>query len=411
MKIFVAGLWHLGVVYSACLADKGNEILAFDESKEVINQLSSGNSPIEETGIDNLILKNINSRRLSFTHDDSQVVDSEAIWITADTPVNDHDVADVMPVMNLIEKLLRLTPPNVPLIVSSQLPAGSMQILLDKSRDIDSSEERVVIYAPENLRLGIAIESFKNQDPWIAGSNHIKAAEILLTKILEVEVKNLIITDLVTAEFVKHTINGFLALSVSFANEIGEIASNKGADANLVMKAVMTDPRIGPKAYLKPGKPIEGGTLARDVNFLNSFTPNSSKHQVLEAILPSNHARKRFIINKIISSARLLQVSNIGIIGLGYKKGSSTLRRSFGIEILQELNEAGFTISVYDDFPIDNVPIENIKVVDSKQVLISENKFVVWNSPDALNIQDYAEFKTTFIDTSNPYKLRESSEG
>jgi UDPglucose 6-dehydrogenase len=340
MKICVSGLWHLGSVTAACLADKGFDITGWDPDPVVIKNLSASKAPIFEPGLNELIAKGIQTGKLHFSSSAEEAVrGADILWITFDTPVDDEDRADDTWVKNQIKSLAKYLIPFAGIIISSQLPVGSCAEL---------EGNNPICYSPENLRLGKAIEIFQNPDRLIAGIRRPEDKEIFepVFKAITPRVEWM---KTESAEMTKHAINSFLALSITFANELAALCESTGADAREVERGLKTESRIGPKAYLKAGAAFAGGTLARDVRFLSAI---GQKHGhpplVINAILESNRHHQSWAKQKLQKSLNPLKGKRVAILGLTYKEGTDTLRRSWAIELARWLHQEGVEVRAYD---------------------------------------------------------------
>ena len=203
-------------------------------------------------------------------------------------------------------------------------------------------------YSPENLRLGKALDVFLNPDRIVVGTRSDRD-RLRLKKLLAP------ISDLIewmsveSAEMTKHAINAFLATSVTFANEIASICELAGADAKEVERGLKTEQRIGPKAYLSPGGAFAGGTLARDINFLNQAGKSRGLHTpLLSSVKPSNDEHKNWVRRRLLVKFPSLSGLTIAVWGLTYKPGTDTLRRSLAVELCNWLLTQGAKLRVHD---------------------------------------------------------------
>jgi len=347
MKIGVYGLWHLGTVTSACLAAKGFDVVGIDDDAAVISNLNQGMAPIFEPGLEALLKAGLGST-LSFTSDLSKISEARIVWVAFDTPVDDNDRADTPYVIGRIEALLPHLAADTVVLISSQLPVGSTAAL-QKKCDADFSGKNIrMAYSPENLRLGKAIEVFQHPGRIIIGVKD-EAAKTLLLPLMEPLCDQLIWTGVASAEMLKHALNAFLATSVTFINEIATICELVDADASQVEQGLRSEPRVGQKAYVKPGGAFAGGTLARDVRFLCDIAGNHGlRLPLLESILPSNQEHQQWIRRKIHYYYNDLSGKIIALLGLAYKPGTDTLRRSWSIELAQWLKAKGASVKAYD---------------------------------------------------------------
>jgi UDPglucose 6-dehydrogenase len=342
MNIVVLGLWHLGCVTAACAA-RFESVIGLDFEPTVIKQLQNGIPPLFEPGLAESIGEGTQSERLTFS--DNPILacqDADLLWVCYDTPVDDNDVTDLTPVIDGIGRCVPHLPPGTLILISSQIPAGTCRAL----------EARFpchrFAYSPENLRLGKALSIFTNADRIILGvrtESDAKELEPFLTNLTQ----NLIVVRTESAEMIKHAINSFLAGSIALMNEISRICEHVGADAKEVERGLKSEPRIGPGAYLSPGGPFSGGTLARDVVALSKIALEKGEPLVLvPAIKLSNDQHKLWAIQKLQEELGRLSGRSVAILGLTYKPGTDTLRRSLAIELCRELLKEGATVQAYD---------------------------------------------------------------
>jgi len=348
IQISVVGLWHLGSVTASCLAEKGYNVIAFDNDDKIINNFNEGILPIFEPGLEHLININKTKGTLTFSSDPLSISNSELIWVTFDTPVNDQDIADVEFVINHTITLFPYFKQDSVVLISSQLPVGSVSYL--ESLYFNKFPERNVSFAcsPENLRLGKAIDVFMNPDRIIVGIRN-EEAKPKLNNILSSITENIIWMKVESAEMTKHALNAFLATSVVFINELAVLCEHVGASANEVEQGLKSELRIGKKAYLRPGSAFDGGTLARDLTYLVEKEIEHNLSSIFfSSILQSNESHKSWVVNKISAEFPSLKDKKIGILGLTYKSGTNTLRRSTAIEICNLLHNKGAKITAFD---------------------------------------------------------------
>ncbi len=349
MKVCVQGLWHLGAVTAACLASAGHEVVGLDADQAAIDGLSQGRAPLFEPGLDDLLKAGIAGGALRFTAiAGDAAADADVLWVTFDTPVDDEDHADVEFVLNQIKTVLPVLASGAVVLVSSQMPVGSIRKLEAFARENLPDKRFGFACSPENLRLGKALDVFLKPDRIVVGVRSVTDRSRLESLLLPV-------TDRIewmsveSAEMTKHAINAFLATSVTFANEIASICEVVGADAKEVERGLKTEMRIGPKAYLSPGGPFAGGTLARDIEFLG--VASRAKRLVtplLSSVRTSNDEHKNWVRRKLHEKFPTLQGVTIAVWGLTYKAGTDTLRRSLAVELCDWLIEQGVSVRVHD---------------------------------------------------------------
>ena len=356
MKIAVLGLWHLGCVTAACCA-KFREVVGLDFDPQTIENLRAGKPPIFEPGLNDLIRDGLASGRLSFESDPAVALkDAELLWVAYDTPVDEDDRADLTTVLYGIDCCAPYLDENAIVLISSQIPAGT-------SRSLEKMYpgERFA-YSPENLRLGKAIEIFLHQDRIILGTRGDDDAA-RISELLRNFTTNIIPVSTESAEMIKHAINSFLALSITFMNEIARICEKVGADAREVEHGLKSEARIGPKAYLSPGGPFAGGTLARDVVTLDHLASHLGEELFLiPAIKISNDQHKRWAIQKLREELGSLSGKRVTILGLTYKPNTDTLRRSLAVELCRLLETEGVEIRAFD--PVVKALPDNLQNVN-----------------------------------------------
>ena len=401
MKICVQGLWHLGSVTAASMASVGHDVVGLDFDEALVEGLKCGNAPLHEPGLDELILKSVNSDKLRFSTDRiTSLSNIELLWVTYDTPVDDDDEADTFSVLKEIEASIEHCPQNTIVVISSQLPVGSTECLEKFAKEKCPNSNLSFACSPENLRLGKALEVFLNPDRVIMGyrseSDRSRLKKLLLPITDQIEWMSV-----ESAEMTKHAINAFLAMSITFANEIASICEKVGANAKEVERGLKTEQRIGYKAYISPGAAFAGGTLARDINFLKkiSIERGLSSH-LLSSVKPSNDYHKTWARRRLLEQYKNITGKTIGIWGLTYKPGTNTLRRSYAVELCNWLLANGAKVKIHD--PIvkklpDGWQGSVIKCDDPLDVIFKADALIV-----ATEWPIYREVKLNHISDNSP---------
>ncbi|OFX74485.1 MAG: hypothetical protein A2X12_02175 [Bacteroidetes bacterium GWE2_29_8] len=357
MKVGVFGLWHLGCVTAACLSSVGHDVIGYDPSIENIIKLQSGEPPLFEPGLAELIAQGIKNNKLKFSSNFSELSQVEIAWITFDTPVDENDNADVDYVKNQIISIFPFLANNALLLVSSQLPVGTMKVLREEFKKKNPSSNLDFAYSPENLRLGKAIDIFLHPDRVVIGCDAEKE-KIRFQQLFKNITNNIIWMSVASAEMTKHALNAFLATSVVFINELAVLCEKVGANASEVELGLKSEARIGPKAYLHPGGAFAGGTLARDVTFLQNISDEKLvPTKLFSAILESNQIHKQWAFRRIIDSLGDIKGKTIAVLGLTYKPETNTLRRSESIETCRLLSNSGANVSAFDP-ALKELPLE-----------------------------------------------------
>lgn len=344
MKIAVCGLWHLGTVTAACLASAGHDVVGLDEDPALIDQLSSAVLPVAEPGLADLTSAQLAAGRLRFSNDFAQTADVDVVWIAYDTPVDEDDRADTAFVQTRALRAITAMRPGTVLLVSSQMPVGSVARLAAAASRPD------IHYAcsPENLRLGKSINVFMQPDRFVIGVRDQATREIL-TAVFAPITNRLEWMSIESAEMTKHAINAFLATSICFINEIATLCETSGADALEVERGLKSEQRIGPQSYLHAGGAFSGGTLARDIAFLRALGEQSGIGiPLVEGVFASNEYHKTWLPRCIAGVFPTLVGRRVTVLGLTYKPGTDTLRRSAAVEAAQWLHLQGADVHAYD---------------------------------------------------------------
>ncbi len=388
-RVCVIGLWHLGLVTAACLADLGRTVTGFDSDPQLIEGLRSGRLPLFEPGLEELVAKGIRQRRLWFTADpQAALAEAEYALIAHDTTVDEHDESDLSQVMAAASLLAEHLKDGSIVVISSQVPVGTCERIQATIRRGRPSLDFGIAYVPENLRLGQAIERFMKPDMVVIGSENsgtVSAVDRLLEGIDAPRV----VVGIRTAEMTKHALNAFLATCISFANEMANLCDEVGADALDVARALHHDRRLGPLAPLRPGLGFAGGTLARDLKTLRGLGKrNGTKTPLIDGVLRVNEQQNRVVVRKLSQLFRSLEGLTVGVLGLTYKPGTSTLRRSVALEIIGELTALGAAVKAHDP----RVNLEELP--DTPNFQFCPDPYAVADGSDALVIvTEWPEFR------------------
>ncbi|HWN94133.1 MAG TPA: nucleotide sugar dehydrogenase [Methylomirabilota bacterium] len=342
MNITVLGLWHLGSVTAACCA-KHFDVTGLDFDEPTVAKLSEAKAPLLEPGLNELLAAGLANNSLRFTTDaKSACANAELLWLCYDTPVNENDESDVTFVLERLHRALPHLPTGVLILISSQLPVGTCGQL---EREFPQFH---FACSPENLRLGKAIESFEKPERVIVGLRD-DSKRAALEQLFKPFTSQVLFMRTESAEMVKHALNSFLAVSITFINEIARLCEHVGADAKEVAAGLKSEPRIGPRAYLGPGGPFAGGTLARDVVTLTQLGARTGESlSLVPAIKQSNDAHRGWALRQVESRLGELTNKTIAVLGLVYTPNTNTLRRSAAVELCQRLHAAGARVQAFD---------------------------------------------------------------
>lgn len=400
-NICVTGIWHQGAVVSACLADLGNQVRGVCD-QETAALLNTGKPPVYEPDLSDIIQKNYAAGRLSYSTDYRKGLEgAEFVFICTDTPVDMQDDSDLSSIYTIAEHIGRNLTGDIILCVTAQVPVGTSEELAKTVKKLAPGFECAVAYIPEFLRLGIAVETFRKADRFVIGCDDPTVAQ-RIAALYQPLARPLVHADIRSAEMAKHASNAFLAMSISFINELANLCEPLQADASEVAKILKMDKRIGKYAFLSPGLGFAGGTLGREIRALQKFGLHyKTPTPLMDAVWRINAERYQLVARKLIGVLGSLSGRRIGILGLTYKAGTSTMRRAISLEIIQDLLKHGAQISAFDPLanlsevtdlpPMDfcNDPYE-VARGSSALVLVTE-----WAGIDTL---DWAGAKAIMVD-------------
>lgn len=345
-NIGVIGLWHLGCILCSTWSRLGNKVIGFDYNQELVHNLQKAIPPLFEPDLAENIRVSLDEKSLSFSDQIHSLSSCDFIFLSYDTPVLDDDSSDTSILERAVNDIARVMKAGAIIIVSSQSPVGFCSLLRKCLKGVNETFD--LAYSPENLRLGEAIQCYLNPGRIILGTAAKDTDAKCKTLFSQIQAE-ILSMNLESAEMVKHGINSFLSMSIVFANHLSDVCETTGARIDDVVKGMKTDPRIGPKAYLSPGIGFSGGTLGRDLKVLDQKNEDFNGQAFLFGMIHRlNQERKNIIVNKIERIMGSLSGKSVGLLGLTYKPGTSTLRRSLPLEIAELLIAKNATVKVYD---------------------------------------------------------------
>lgn len=354
--IGVIGLWHLGEIFSAGLAELGHHVIGIGDDAVTVTNLNQGIPPVVEPGLPELIKKNLEAGRLSYTTEYRRLRQCNVFWMTLDTPVNDRLVINIRPLFTVLDRALPYARNDLLLVVSSQIPVGTSAALINHVRQTRPRLRFRYVHTPENLRLGEAVGCFFNPARIVIGTDSAAALDHMRAIFQSIPVELLAMAP-ASAELGKHALNAYLATSISLANELGDIAERVGADMSDISHVLRSDPRIGPRAYVGAGLSFSGWSLVRDLKVLMQLVKKFKLHpSVVAAGYARNEARKKMVVQRLQQLLGTVRGKTIAIFGIAYKAGTATLRHSYPLAVAEELAHCGARVVLHDPFVISPDP-------------------------------------------------------
>ncbi len=418
-NICVVGTGYVGLVTAAGLADFGNSVIGVDIDESKIKILQEGGIPIYEPGLLEVVQRNVRAGRLSFTTDiDQAIQDSKVIFSAVGTPPGEGGEADLRAVWTVATSFAKNLNHYKVFINKSTVPVGTGKKTLDLIKKESGGKDCFdVVSNPEFLREGSAVGDFLNPDRVVVGSRSEKAQAIMkdVYHALIIRGVSYVETNIESAEIIKYASNAFLAVKITFINEIANLCDIVGGDVNEVAKAMGLDGRISPK-FLHAGPGFGGSCFPKDTMALvEIFKENGIKSRVVEATIEANEYQKEGVVSKLKSVMPDLKDKTIAILGLAFKPETDDTRFSPTKVVIPLLEKEGAKVQVYDpvasddfkrDFPnlnYKNNVYEAIKDADA-MVLMTE-----WNEFRSLDLKRVKKLlkSPVFIDTRNIYDPRD----
>ena len=391
MKITVIGTGYVGLVAGACLADMGNEVICIDNNQEKLQKLQQGIIPIYEPGLEEIVKSNFSEQRLTFSSDiDTAVKNSQVCFIAVGTPQGEDGSADLQYVLEVAKSIAKAMNGYKVIVDKSTVPVGTAEKVADIIRQ-NTSHSFDVVSNPEFLKQGHAVADFLSPDRVIIGSNSEKATKIMqdiYSPFLRTA-NRIILMDVKSAEMTKYASNSFLAVKISFMNEIANLCESVGADADMVRIGMSTDSRIG-NQFLFPGLGYGGSCFPKDVKALiRTGADNGLDMNIIKSADEINVKQRYLFIEKIKKYfSSNLSNKTIAIWGLSFKPKTDDMREAPSITIINELLKLGAKIQAYDPKAMDvsqkifgdkieyaSNPYEALKNTDCMLLLTEWNEF------------------------------------
>ncbi|MEE6185688.1 UDP-glucose dehydrogenase family protein [Niabella digestorum] len=393
MKIAVVGTGYVGLVTGTCFAETGNIVHCVDVDKEKVSKLKKGICPIYEPGLDVLLHRNIKENRIVFTTDLKLAVDkSDIIFLALPTPPGEDGSADLKYILEVAQKLATIITKYKIIVNKSTVPVGTADKVTAILAEKLPRELFDVVSNPEFLREGIAVDDFLKPDRVVIGTTSERAKTIMheLYQPFVRQGNPIYFMDERSAEMTKYVANSYLAMRISFMNEVANLCERTGANVDLVRIGIGSDSRIG-KRFLFPGIGYGGSCFPKDVKALH-YTAKANKYnfKLLDTVMQVNAQQKKILFQKIKKYYKNdLKGKQFAIWGLSFKPETDDIREAPSLELIQDLLDAEAKVSVYDP-----VAMGNVKKVFGSKVKYQKNQYEGLKNADALVIvTEWSEFR------------------
>ena len=399
MKIAVVGTGYVGLVTGTCFAETGNNVICVDIDSKKVEKLSNGQITIFEPGLEKIFLRNLKEGRLHFTTSLEQAIEkAQVIFLALPTPPGEDGSADLSYILKVASQLGKLLKPaDYKVIVDkSTVPVGTAAKV--SAALLESGGENIhhlfdVVSNPEFLREGVAVDDFMKPDRVVIGTTSEKAIKVmneLYAPFLR-QGNPIIFMDESSAELTKYAANAFLAVKITFMNEIAQLCEKLGADVDMVRKGIGSDERIG-KRFLFPGIGYGGSCFPKDVQALSMSSDQVNyDFKILDAVMEVNEKQKLHLIPKIDAYFNNdLKGKHFALWGLAFKPNTDDIREAPALYMIDALVKRGATVAAFDP-----EAMENTKALLGDKVAFVENQYDALQNADALIIAtEWNEFRT-----------------
>ncbi len=420
MRVAMIGSGYVGLVSGACFADFGHEVVCVDKDPGKIERLKQNIMPIYEPGLDDLVASNVKAGRLSFTTDLAEgIKGAQAIFIAVGTPSRRGDGhADLSYVYAAAKEIAENISDFAVIVTKSTVPVGTGDEVERIVRDANPNADFAVASNPEFLREGAAISDFKRPDRIVIGVEDDRARVVMeeLYRPLYLNQAPIMVTSRRTSELTKYAANAFLAVKITFINEIADLCEKVGANVQDVARGIGLDNRIGSK-FLNAGPGYGGSCFPKDtLALIKTAQDNEAPVRIVETVAQVNDNRKRAMGRRVVAAmGGDARGKKVGVLGLTFKPNTDDMRDSPAIAIIQTLQDAGATISAYDPEGVEQAKLvlNNVDYCDSPyEALDGADAMVLVTEWDAFRALDLARVKSllkspVIVDLRNVYRPEE----
>ena len=420
MKIAMLGSGYVGLVSGACFADFGHKVTCIDVDADKIARLQSGLMPIYEPGLQELVAKNVREKRLSFTTSLKEGMDkADAVFIAVGTPSRRGDGhADLTYVHQAAEAIAREIKNYVVVVTKSTVPVGTGDAVEAIIRKARPDAAFAVVSNPEFLREGAAINDFKRPDRIVIGTMDQQARDVMseIYRPLYLNQSPLVFTDRKTSELIKYAANAFLAMKITFINEMADLCEAVGGNVQDVARGIGLDNRIGSK-FLHAGPGYGGSCFPKDTQALARTAQEANAPvRLVETTIAVNNARKKAMAQRIIKACGgSVQGKTIALLGLTFKPNTDDMRDAPALDIIPALQQAGASIRAHDPEGMDHAKAMLTDVIfcnDAYEAAHEADAVAIVTEWDAYRALDFGQLKdvmksAVLVDLRNIYRSSE----
>ncbi|MBA4203478.1 UDP-glucose dehydrogenase family protein [Pannonibacter sp. Q-1] len=423
MRVTMIGTGYVGLVSGTCFADFGHTVICVDKDASKIDALNKGQIPIYEPGLAELVAKNVREERLSFTTDAADAIaGADAVFIAVGTPSRRGDGhADLSYVYGAAEEIAAAIKDFTVVVTKSTVPVGTGDEVEDIIRRVNPAADFAVVSNPEFLREGAAIEDFKRPDRIVVGTDDPRAVEVMreLYRPLYLNETPILVTRRRTSELIKYAANAFLAVKITFINEMADLCEKVGANVQEVSRGIGLDNRIGSK-FLHAGPGYGGSCFPKDTLALSKIGHEAgSPVQIVDTVIKVNDDRKLAMADKVIRHlGGDIAGKTVAVLGLAFKPNTDDMREAPSIPIIKRLQEAGATIRAFDPVSMHEASksMTDVMFCDGPYHAVENADAVViiteWDQFRALDLNRLKSIMRTpnVIDLRNIYRMEDMTQ-
>jgi UDPglucose 6-dehydrogenase len=416
MKIAILGSGYVGLVSGACLSEFGHQVVCIDTDAGKIERLRKGEIPIYEPGLEDLVARNVAAKHLAFSNDIADSAGAQAVFIAVGTPTRRGDGhADMQYVYAAAEQIAKSIKDYTVIVTKSTVPVGTSRAVSEIVRKTNPKAEFDVASNPEFLREGSAIEDFMRPDRVVIGISSDRAREVMrqVYRPLFLRETPILFTKLETSELIKYSANAFLAMKITFINQVSDLCEKVGADVHDVARGIGLDGRIGNK-FLHPSPGFGGSCFPKDTRALIQTARDAgSPLSLIEATLDFNEARKREMADRILAALGTNpKGKTVAVLGLTFKPNTDDMREAASVTILPILTEKGVKVRAHDPEGMNEAKkqLPNLDYCDDAYDTMKDADVLVilteWNSYRSLDLDRVKSLlkAPVFIDLRNIYR-------
>ncbi|WP_276133596.1 UDP-glucose dehydrogenase family protein [Polluticoccus soli] len=393
MQVAIIGTGYVGLVTGTCFAETGNNVVCIDINEDKVNQLKSGKSPIYEPGLDVLLERNIRDNRIEFTTNLAEgIKDAQVIFLALPTPPGKDGSADLQYVLDVAAQLSTLITSYKVIVNKSTVPVGTAEkvtAVLEQKLDRNLFD---VVSNPEFLREGVAVDDFLKPDRVVIGTSSDRAKKIM-EELYQPYVRQgnpIFFMDERSSEMTKYAANAYLAMRISFMNEMANLCEKAGANVDMVRVGIGSDSRIG-KRFLFPGVGYGGSCFPKDVKALvQTAREMDYDFQIISTVMEVNEKQKTILGKKVRDAfGNDLSGRHFAIWGLAFKPETDDIREAPALELIQDLLDAGAEVTAFDP-----EAMENVKRIFGEKITFAKDQYDGLEGTDALIIvTEWSEFR------------------